>query len=68
VRAAAGHGVGSAHGERDFEAMEWRGFCSTATRSAAYYLDDFVFGGKKEGMIGYSDRCPMDGIKPICVF
>ncbi len=32
----------------DFEAMEWLGFCSTATRSAAYYLDDFVFGEKKK--------------------
>ena len=32
----------------DFEDMEWLGFCSTATRSAAYYLDDFVFGEKEE--------------------
>ncbi len=30
-----------------FRAMEWLGFCSTATRNTAYYLDDFAFGAKE---------------------
>lgn len=30
-----------------FEAMEWLGVCSTATRATVYYLDDFAFGEKR---------------------
>lgn len=30
-----------------FRAVEWLGFCSTAKRDVAYYLDDFVFGEKE---------------------
>jgi hypothetical protein len=29
-----------------FQAVEWLGFCSTAKRAVAYYLDDFEFGEK----------------------
>lgn len=31
-----------------FRAVEWLGFCSTAKRDVAYYLDDFEFGENKE--------------------
>ena len=30
-----------------FQAVEWLGFCSTAPRAVAYYLDDFVFEERK---------------------
>jgi hypothetical protein len=32
-----------------FRAVEWLGFCSTARKNVAYYLDDFEFGEKKQG-------------------
>jgi hypothetical protein len=31
-------------GGEAFKAVEWLGFCSTSTRKAAFYLDDFAFG------------------------
>jgi hypothetical protein len=42
--AALSQAAGLAFCSDRFRAVEWLGFCSTAKRDVAYYLDDFAFG------------------------